>query len=320
MAAYLLRRILIMPPILFGVSIITFIIINAKGSPLQRFAFNPRVRPEDIARLEHNYGLDKPVLERYWLWISSLLRGDLGVSLINSRPVVDLIQGVLPNTLRLALVSLLVALVIAIPIAVYAAAHRNSFMDRAIMTTSVAASSLPTVWLGLLLIILFAVFFREWGLPALPVQGVKDARNPGGFLDLSEHMILPVAALAIPQIAGWTLYIRSTMIEILSQDYIRTARASGLRENKVRLTHAFRNGLLPLVTLAGLSIPDLFAGALITENVFSYPGMGQLTVNAIGQNDYTVVMGTTVVYALLVIIGNLTADLLYPVVDPRLRG
>lgn len=319
MAAYLLRRILIMPPILFGVSIITFLIINAKGSPLGRFAFNPRIRPEDVARLERNYGLDKPILERYWLWISSLLRGDLGVSLISSRSVGDMIATVLPNTLRLAVTSLAVALLIAVPIAILAAAHRNSFFDRAIMTTAVAASSIPTVWLGLLLIILFAVFFREWGLPALPVQGVKDARNPGGLLDLTEHMILPVAAIAIPQIAGWTLYIRSTMIEILSQDYIRTARSSGLGERRIRMTHGFRNGLLPLVTLAGLSVPDLFAGALITEAVFSYPGMGQLTLTAIGQNDYPVIMGTTIIFSLLVMAGNLMADLLYPVVDPRLR-
>jgi len=320
MAAYVLRRFLIMPPILFGVSIITFLIINAKGSPLQRFALNPRIRPEDIERLERNYGLDKPLLERYWLWITSLLRGDFGVSLVNSRSVTGLILDVLPNTLRLALVSLTVALLISIPLAIFAAAHRNSFADRAIMTPAVAASSLPTVWLGLLLIILFAVFFREWGLPALSVQGVKDARNPGGLFDLAEHIILPVAALTIPQIAGWTLYIRSTMIEILSQDYIRTARAGGMHEQRIRLSHAFRNGLLPLVTLAGLALPDLFAGALITEAVFSYPGMGQLTVTAITQNDYTVVMGTTVVFALLVMFGTLMADLLYPVVDPRLRN
>lgn len=320
MVAYLIRRILIMPPILFGVSVITFLIINAKGSPLSRFAFNPRIRPEDIERLERNYGLDKPILERYWVWIKSILQGDFGVSLINSRPVTDLILDVMPNTLRLAVVSLLIALAVAIPLAIFAAAHRNSFADRTIMTVAVAASSLPTVWLGLLLIILFAVFFREWGLPAAPVQGVKDARNPGGFFDLAEHMILPVAALAIPQVAGWTLYIRSTMIEILSQDYIRTARASGLGERRVRLSHGFRNGLLPLVTLAGFSLPELFGGALITETVFSYPGMGLLTVSAISSNDYPVIMGTTIVFALLVMLGNLMADLLYPVVDPRLRG
>ena len=324
MAAYLFRRILVMPPILFGVSIITFLIINARGSPMARFSLNPRIRPEDVERLERNFGLDKPIYERYWLWITSLLQGDFGVSLVNSRSVRSLIVDALPNTLRLAAASLLLALLIAIPLAIFAATRRNSFFDRAILTMAVAGASIPTVWLGLLLIIVFAVWMNNveilgWTPPALPIQGVKDVRNPGGMLDLLEHMILPVTALAIPQIAGWTLYIRSTMIEILSQDYVRTARALGLRERTVKVSHAFRNSLLPLVTLFGLSLPDLFAGALITENVFSYPGMGQLTVNAIFQNDHTVVMGTTVIFALLVMLGNLLADLLYPVVDPRLR-
>jgi peptide/nickel transport system permease protein len=149
---------------------------------------------------------------------------------------------------------------------------------------------------------------------------VKDTRNPGGYKDLIEHMILPVTALAIPQIAGWMWYIRNAMLEVLSQDYIRTAQSLGLRDRTVRYVHAFRNCLTPLVTLAGLSIPDIFAGALITETVFGYPGMGYLTVTAIGQNDYTVIMGTTLIYALLLVIGNLMADLLYPIVDPRLRG
>jgi peptide/nickel transport system permease protein len=318
-AAYLLRRLLVMPPILFGVSVITFLIINAKGSPLARFQFNARIRPEDIERMERNLGLDKSVLERYWLWMGSLLRGDLGVSLYSSRPVIDVILAALPNTLRLAVTSLVVALLVAIPVAIYAATHRSSLLDRVILTASVAGASIPSVWLALLLIILFAVQFRAWGLPALPIGNVKDPRNPGGLLDLLEHMVLPVAALAVPQVAGWVLYIRSTMLEVLSQDYIRTARAAGLRERTVRMTHGFRNAFVPIVTLAGLAVPEIFAGALIVENVFSYPGMGQLTVTAVSQNDYTVVMGTTIFYALLVMTGNLLADLLYPVVDPRLR-
>jgi peptide/nickel transport system permease protein len=148
----------------------------------------------------------------------------------------------------------------------------------------------------------------------------KDTRNPGGFGDLVEHMILPVTALAIPQIAGWIWYIRSAMLEVLNQDYIRTSRSLGIKERTVRFSHAFRNCLTPIVTLAGLSLPDIFAGALIVESVFGYPGMGLLTVNAIGQNDYTVIMGTTLIYASLLVVGNLIADLLYPVVDPRLRG
>jgi peptide/nickel transport system permease protein len=320
MVAYVIRRILLMPVILFFVSLVTFVIINLQGNPLSRFAFNPRVKPEDIARMEHNLGLDKPLMTRFFLYLESLIKGDLQNSLINSKKVTLLIGDAMPNTLRLAVVSVIVALLLATPIAIYAATHRNSAADRFILTTAVAGSSLPTVWLGLLLIILFAVKFREWGLPSLPINGVKDTRNPGGFGDLVEHMILPVTALAIPQIAGWIWYIRSAMLEVLNQDYIRTSRSLGIKERTVRFSHAFRNCLTPIVTLAGLSLPDIFAGALIVESVFGYPGMGLLTVNAIGQNDYTVIMGTTLIYASLLVVGNLIADLLYPVVDPRLRG
>jgi peptide/nickel transport system permease protein len=320
MGAYVIRRILAMPVILFFVALITFVIINLKGSPLDRFAFNPRVRPEDIARMQHNLGLDQPVVKRFGLYIQSLLHGDLGVSLIDSKPVTMLIGEALPNTLRLAAASLVLSLMIAVPLAIFAAVHRNSFIDRVILTSSIASSSIPTVWLGLLLIIMFAVKFREWGLPYLPINGVKDTRSPGGFWDLVEHMILPVIALALPQIAGWIWYIRNAMIDALQQDYVRTARAMGAKEQSVRFMHAFRNCLIPIVTIAGLSLPDLFAGALIVETVFGYPGMGRLTVTAITNNNYPVIMGTTLIYALLLLIGNLIADLLYPIVDPRLRG
>jgi peptide/nickel transport system permease protein len=320
MVAYVIRRVLSMPITLFFVALITFVIINLKGSPLDRFAFNPRVKPEDIERMERNLGLDKPVYERFFLYVQTLIQGDLQNSLIDSKPVTLLISEALPNTLRLAITSIVIAIIVAIPIAIYAATHRNSAADRFILTLAVAFSSIPTVWLGLLLIILFAVKFREWGLPYLPINGVKDTRNPGGFWDMAEHMVLPVTALAFPQIAGWIWYVRNAMLEVLNQDYVRTARSLGLKERAVRYSHAFRNCLTPLVTLAGLSLPDIFGGALITESVFAYPGMGLLTVNAIQNNNYTVIMGTTIIYALLLIIGNLIADLLYPVVDPRLRG
>lgn len=320
MGAYVIRRILAMPVILFFVALITFLIINAKGNPLDRFAFNPRVKPEDIERMQHNMGLDEPLMTRFFRYLSSILHGDLGVSLIDSKPVTMLIGDALPNTLRLALVSLLISLIIAIPLAILAAVHRNSLLDRVILTSSIASSSVPTVWLGLLLIILFAVKFREWGFPYLPINGVKDTRNPGGFWDMAEHMVLPVIALSLPQIAGWIWYIRNAMIDALQQDYVRTARSQGAKERSVRFLHAFRNCLIPIITIAGLSLPDLFAGALITESVFGFPGMGRLTVKAIGDNNYTVIMGTTLIYAALLLIGNLIADLLYPVVDPRLRG
>jgi peptide/nickel transport system permease protein len=319
MTTYVLRRLLQMIPLLLGITFITFVIINASGSPLNNLEFDPRVRPEDIERIRNNLGLNEPLHKRYFIWVSNVLRGDLGYSLVNFRPVSDRIFAVLGNTLLLTGLAFFFSLVIAVPLGIYAAVNRNSLADRVISILAVAGFAIPTVWLSLMLILLFAVQFREWGYPALPVGGVQDLRGGGGFADRAKHLILPVSAIAIPSIAGWVVYIRSSMLEVLRQDYIRTASAKGLRGRTVLYRHAFRNALIPLITLLGLSLPDLFAGALIVENVFAYPGMGRLIISAIGEKDYTVVMGTTLIFAFLVILGNLIADVLYAVVDPRIR-
>lgn len=319
MSAYLLRRLLQMIPILIGVTVITFVIVNASGSPFQSLMFDPRIRPEDLARLEKAYGLDKPLVERYFVWLKALVQGDLGVSLQNHQDVSKRIMDVLPNTLKLTVTSIVISFVIALPIGIIAAVKRNSIFDRIANVFSVAAFAVPTVWLGLMLIILVAVKFRAWGLPSLPVGGMEDLRNGGGFWDRAEHMILPVTALTIPQIGIWVNYIRSSMLEVLHQDYVRTAQAKGLGSRVVMGTHAFRNALLPIITIVGLSIPDLFGGALIVENIFAYNGMGRLTIDAISDKDYPLIMGTTIIYAVLVLVGNLLADILYTVADPRIR-
>lgn len=319
MIAFIVRRLLQMIPLLIGITLITFVIINAAGSPLASLEFNPRVRPEDIARIRGNLGLDRPVHERYFVWVWNVLQGDLGLSLINFRPVTERIQEVMFNTLLLAGTSLVISLLIAVPLGIYAAVHRNSLIDRVVNILAVAGYAVPTVWLGLLLIILFSVKFDEWGFYALPVGGVRDLRGGGGLSDRIEHLIMPITALVIPQIAAWLFYIRSNMLEVIRQDYVRTASAKGLGSKAVLYRHAFRNALIPLVTLLGLSLPELFAGALIVENVFAYPGMGRLTITAIGDKDHTLVMGVTLVFAFLVIVGNLLADLLYAIVDPRIR-
>ena len=319
MTAYVLRRIAIMIPILLGVSVVTFVVTAATGSPLNSLAFNPRIRPEDIARIKHNLGLDKPVQERYFIWLSHIVRGDFGLSLTTYTPVRDRILAVMPNTLLLSGSSILLAFLIALPLGIYAATHRNSIADRITATGSVAGFAIPTVWLSLMLILLFAVKFRDWGLPALPVGGVRNLRTNGGIWDRFIHIILPIAALTIPQIAVWISWIRSNMLEVMSQDYIRTARSKGLRAKAVLYSHAFRNALLPLVTLIGLSIPDVFGGSLVVENVFAYPGMGRLTIDSVGNKDYTMVMGTTMFFAVLVILGNLIADILYVALDPRIK-
>ncbi len=319
MARFIFRRLLQMIPLLFGITLITFVIINAAGSPLTDLTFNPRVTPADQARVRENLGLNEPMHERYFIWVKNVLQGDLGYSLINFRPVSDRILEVMGNTLLLSGVSLIISLAIAIPLGIYAAVHRNSVLDRLINILAVAGYAVPTVWLGLLLIILFSVKFAEWGFYSFPVGGVRDLRGGGGFWDRVEHLVLPITALVIPQIAVWLIYIRSNMLETIRQDFVRTASAKGLSSRVVLYRHAFRNALIPLVTLLGLGLPDLFAGALIVENIFAYPGMGRLTISAIGDKDHTMVMGITLVFAFLVVIGNLLADILYAFVDPRIR-
>jgi peptide/nickel transport system permease protein len=302
------------------VSFLTFAIVNlVPGSPVSGYQFNPRMRPEDIERLQRHLGLDRPWPERYVNWLSDVARGDLGISMTNSTPVLDRIWGVLPNTLLLTATSLILALVIAVPLGIYAAVKQNSLFDHLVTIGSVAAFALPGFWLALLLILLFSVKFGEWGLPSLPVGGMYDLRGDAGFFDRLEHLILPAVSLALVQIAGWTRYIRSSMLEIIRQDYILTARAKGLPDRVVFFGHAFRNAAIPLVTLIGLAIPELFGGAFLIETIFAWNGMGRLTLQAVQSSDYTLIMGTTLMFAALTMIGNLIADVLYAVVDPRVR-
>jgi peptide/nickel transport system permease protein len=320
MGTFIIRRVLQTIPLLLGISLITFFVINATGSPLANLALDPRVRPEDLANLERSLGLDKPVHERYVIWLGNVVQGDFGNSLANRLPVLDRIMAVLPNTLKLNFAALFLALIVSIPVGVYAAVRRNSLFDRFANILAVAGWAIPTVWLGLMLILLFSVKFREWGMPFyLPVGGQSDLRTGGGFWDQVEHMILPTLALAIPSMAGWIVYIRASMLEVIQQDYIRTAKAKGLTEKTVNMRHGFRNALLPLITLVGLEIPALFGGSLVIENVFAWNGMGRLTIDAVTEKDYTVVMGTTIIFSVLVVMGNLIADVLYSVADPRIR-
>lgn len=319
MATFIFRRLLQVIPLLFGITFITFAIVNATGSPISQLEFNPRMTPDDIKQIQDNLGLNEPFYKRYFIWVGNVAQGDLGLSLINSTPVIDRIMTVLPNTLLLSGVSFLLALVIAIPLGVYAAVRRNSLFDNVTTVGTVAVFAVPTFWLGLLLLIVFAVKFQEWGLPSLPVGGMRDQRGESGLWDRIEHLILPAVSLAMVQLASWTRYIRSSMLEVIRQDYVRTANAKGLRDRAVIFGHAFRNALLPLVTLLGLSVPDLLAGSIFVEQIFAWNGMGRLTLDAVNDSDYTIIMGTTLVFALLTIIGNLMADVFYGILDPRIR-
>lgn len=320
MTALIVRRLVQMIPLLIGVSFLTFAIVNlVPGSPISSLQFNPRTRPEDIERIRHNLGLDRPWYERYFVWLGDVVQGDLGLSLTNSTPVRERLLGVLPNTLFLTGASLALALSVAVPLGVFSAVNRNTLFDHITTILATAFAAIPAFWLALLMIILFAVKFRDWGLPALPVNGTHDLRGNSGFFDRVEHLILPASALALVQIAGWTRFIRSAMLESIRQDYVRTAEAKGLPRRTVVYVHAFRNALIPLVTLVGLAIPELFGGAYLIEQIFAWNGAGRLTYQAAQSSDYTLIMGATLMFAVLTMLGNLAADVIYAIADPRIR-
>lgn len=309
-----------MIPLLLGITFLTFAIVNlVPGSPIASIELNPRATPADVQRIKENLGLDRPWPERYVTWLGDVARGELGISLINYTPVTDRILNVLPNTLLLTTTSLIVALGLSIPLGLQAAVRRNSVYDRALNVATTVLFAMPTFWFGLLLILLFAVKFSDWGWPALPVGGIRDLRGDSGFIDRLKHLILPAVALAGVQLAAWTRYIRSSVLEVIRLDYVRTAEAKGLRTASVLYGHAFRNALLPLVTLVGLTLPELFGGALLIETIFAWNGIGRLAYDAALSSDYTLIMGTVLMFAVLTLLANLLADLAYALLDPRIR-
>lgn len=320
MGRYIARRLLQVIPLVLGVTIITFALANlVPGSPVSGLSLNPNIAPEDVARIKESLGLNDPLYVRYFTWLWNVIQGDFGLSLKTQRPVLPTIMQKLPNTLLLTGSALLLSLIFSIPVGVYSAVRRNSWFDNTSTAGAVAGFSMPTFWLGILLIIFVAVKFGEWGLPTLPVGGAFDLRGGGGFWDRLEHLILPAFTLAFVQTASWTRYIRSQMLEVIHQDYMRTAQAKGLREKAVIFSHGLRNAVLPLVTLLGIAIPELFGGSLIVEQVFAWPGVGTLAFNAALNKDYTIVMGVVLIISVLVILGNLIADVVYGTLDPRIR-
>lgn len=309
-----------MIPLLLGISFLVFAMINlVPGSPLDRFQNTPGVRRTDLERISATLGLDQPWYLRYFTWLGNALRGDFGFSFTNFSPVSGLLADTVPNTLLLTGSAIVFSLVLAIPLGIYCAIRRGSLFDNIVTVLSTAFYSIPSLWLGLMFIIVFAVLFQRWDLPSLPVSGERTLRGESGFLDRVQHLILPMLTLGLVQLAGWTRYIRSEMLEVIRLDFVRTAQSKGLAGRVVLMRHAFRNAVLPLITLVGLNIPDLFAGALIVENVFGWNGVGRLTVNALQTNNYSVAMAAVMMLAVLTVLGNLIADVLYAVFDPRVR-
>jgi peptide/nickel transport system permease protein len=317
---YVARRLLASLVVVLGVTLITLILMDrTRGTYVPGIDLNPSLRPEDIEHLRENLGLDRPFYVWYLSWIGSVLHGDFGHSMIDGSPVLSHILDRLPNTLELTATAIVIGVVVAVPLGVIGALRRGSKTDHALTVTSVAGFAVPQFWMGLMLILIFSVTLEQHGLPWLPSSGAFSAFNGGDFLDRVEHLILPATVLSFFYTSIWSRFIRSSMLEVLSQDYIRTARAKGMSERRVVYLHGLRNALIPLITLIGLELPGLVSGGLVVEVVFGWPGIGKLAFERALQYDYTTVMGVTFFATLLVIAGNLLADLLYGVLDPRIR-
>lgn len=322
MLTYLAKRLAGFVPLLLGISFVSFMVMAlAPGNPVDLMTdLNPKASPEARVRLEQYYGLDQPIYVQYGLWLGRIVQGDLGTSFSRDRrPVLDKIAEALPITLLLNVLDLMLILALSIPIGIYSAARQYSLGDRITTVFVFVGFAMPGFWIALLAMM---VFGEQLGW--LPISGLRsldyDSMSVLGKAgDRLAHLILPVGISAVTGLAGMSRYMRSSMLEVLRQDYIQTARAKGLSERVVLLRHALRNALLPVVTLLGLSIPGLIGGAVIGETIFAIPGMGRLFYTSVLARDYPVVMGITLIGAVLTLVGNLVADLAYYAVDPRLR-
>jgi len=321
MTQYLIRRLLQSIFTLLMISLIIFgLISSVPGGIMSAYEENPDFTPEDLARLEQKYGLNDPVPVRYMKWLGNTLQGDWGNSFISKRPAIDEIKDRLPNTILLMGVMLIVTLLIAIPMGIISAVKQYSWLDHIITTLAFAGQSLPVFWFGLLLIIVFHVTLKGGdGKPFLPGSGMATLGAPFSVVDRIKHLILPVTMLALVSAAGYMRYLRSSMLDVIHEDYIRTARAKGLKENAILFRHALRNAMIPLVTLIGLDLPSLFGGALFTETIFAWPGIGRLYFTSALKTDYPVVMAVLVIYSALIILSNLLVDVLYATLDPRIK-
>lgn len=318
MATYILRRLVqTVVLLLFLSGLIFFILHLVPGGPFDLLSLsNPRITDTQIKQLEILLGLDKPIHERYFSWLWKAITGDLGSSwgVSYGQSVGELIVSRLGNTLILTGVSMAVSMAIALPVGVYSAIKQRTWIDYFVTFFSFFGISMPTFWFGVMLLILFSVRF-DW----FHAGGVSCAGLENDFGDRLNHMVLPVVVLSMVNVAQWSRYIRSSMLDVLHQDYLRTARAKGLSERVVIVKHAVRNALIPVVTLIGLEIPLLFGGAIITEQIFAWPGMGRLYYDGVMNSDWPLVQGIMVIMASLVVLSNLLADVFYSIVDPRIK-
>ncbi len=329
---YFIKRLALTIPTLIGVSIIVFLLIHMiPGDPID-IMMGDRITDEAREAMREILGLDLPLHVQYWQWFTSAMQGDLGISIRSSQPVFQEILDRLPATVELTLVALFIAVLFGILFGVTAARHRNTIIDQSMIGFSLLGVSIPIFWLGMMLIFFFSVMLG-WlpvsgrlsmgtAIPSLTGLYLIDALlsgNISGFVDALKHLLLPAFSLATVSLALVVRVTRSSMLDVLSEDYIRTARAKGLRERKVVYVHALKNAMIPVVTVIGLQLAKLMGGAILTETVFSWPGIGRLLINAIGFRDYPVVQGVVLFVAFAFIFMNIIVDMLYAYLDPRIR-
>ena len=316
----LVRRLLASALLIVGLLTLVFFVVRlAPGDPFSDLV-SPDIDPGLIARMHERFGLAEPLHVQYVRWVRAfLIDFDFGLSFSRQVPVADLLAVAIPNTLRLMSLALVLRMALGVALGVMAAARRGGWVDRGITFVALTLYSMPAFWLGLMLLLVFA--FQLGWLPAGQMASIDHAALPleARFGDTLRHLLLPVLVLSVGGVAATARYMRAALLEVLSQDYVRTARAKGLAESRVVWVHALRNALLPAATLLGLSFPSLIGGALVVEYVFAWPGMGRLTVDALYARDYPIIMATTFLSAVMVVTGNLVADLLYAALDPRIR-
>ena len=315
MLQYILRRLLQAIPMLIGISFAAFVLMRlAPGGPMAIYAQNPNMSEADMRQIEHILGLDQPVHIQYLKWAAGMATGNMGYSYRTGRSVGEVIRERIPATVQLMAFAYLIAIALGITTGIVSAIRRHSIFDYCATTGAMVGLSVPTFWFGLMVIIVFAAILR-W----IPSGGIATLGAPFSLYDRFIHLIGPASVLGLWMTATWSRYTRSSVLEVIGQDYIRTARAKGLRSRAILLRHTLRNALIPLITLAGLEFRNLFGGALVTETVFSWPGIGRLYLDSLNYQDYSVILGLLLMTSVLVLLGSLLADILYAVADPRIR-
>ena len=316
--AYIFNRLLSAIPLLFGITFLSFLMMHlAPGDPTLMY-LDPNVSAQDLDQVKKNLGLDQPLLMQYFYWLKELGQGNLGYSYVTGKPVVEAILERLPATLILSIASLILILLITFPLGIICGYKKDTWVDDSITIFSFLGLSIPTFWLGLIFILIFSL-----QLNIFPTSGFLDPLlSEASFFkkasNIAYHMVLPLGTIIIGGIAGLIRYNRFSMIKILAQDYITSARARGLKESRILFKHALKNAMLPIITILGLDLPSLISGSFIIEYIFSWPGMGQLGVQAVFQRDYPILMATILFSSILIILGNLLADIGYAYVDPRI--